>query len=223
MKHVTAKPSRTPVLVLAIASLVLLSGANASQASVTPQPVLKAGVAMTQTPRAKRAAKKPRQVVAKVAPRMATSTVTVPLAATALAAAPVMMELKPSATLGMNMPAPAPAYPPPVNPYLVHQVQVEPVATNPVPAVNSAPPSTGGGFRLAMPHIPIFEQAILPRVKKVYPTGEKPLVVVTFKCPTEMVGIDTPSTIILHKVVNGGMDLVNKSNLLSFNMQQVCQ
>lgn len=81
----------------------------------------------------------------------------------------------------------------------------------------------GGGFKLAMPQIPLFEQAILPKIQTVYPTGEKPLVVVTFKCPTELVGIDTPSTVILHKAVNGGMDLINKTNLLSFNMQQVCQ
>lgn len=67
------------------------------------------------------------------------------------------------------------------------------------------------------------EMSILPSIKTVYPTGEKPLVVLTLKCPTELVGIATPSTMILHEVINGGMGLINRTNLLSFNMEQVCQ
>jgi len=119
-------------------------------------------------------------------------------------------------------------YMPRPNPYLANQYQAAPAANqfSAPPAVSpapAAPASTGSGFRLGLPQIPLFEQSILPKIQTVYPTGEKPLVVVTFKCPTELVGIDTPSTLILHKVVNGSMELINKTNLLSFNMQQVCQ
>lgn len=115
------------------------------------------------------------------------------------------------------------------NPYMVHVaprgVMVASAAPIPVPLPDTQArgKSETGGLGSLLPHLPMFEQAILPKIQKVYPTGEKPLVVVTFKCPTEVVGIDTPSTIILHKAVNGGMDLINRSNLLSFNMQQVCQ
>jgi hypothetical protein len=74
--------------------------------------------------------------------------------------------------------------------------------------------------------IPILSdsgESLLPTIKKVYPTGEKPLVVVSFKCPTELIGVAPPTIKILHELVNFGMDGINKTNLLSFNMQQVCQ
>jgi len=63
---------------------------------------------------------------------------------------------------------------------------------------------------------------ILPTIKKVYPTGEKPLVVLNFKCPTEVIGITPPPMKLLHEAVNFGFDGLNKTNLLSFNLQQVC-
>jgi hypothetical protein len=71
--------------------------------------------------------------------------------------------------------------------------------------------------------IPLTGDAnILPTIKKVYPTGEKPLVVLNFKCPTEVVGITPPPMKLLHEAVNFGFDGLNKTNLLSFNLQQVC-
>lgn len=71
--------------------------------------------------------------------------------------------------------------------------------------------------------IPLTGDAnILPTIKKVYPTGEKPLVVLNFKCPTEVVGITPPPMMLLHEAVNFGFDGLNKTNLLSFNLQQVC-
>jgi hypothetical protein len=66
------------------------------------------------------------------------------------------------------------------------------------------------------------EMSLLPIVKTVYPTGEKPMVVITFKCPTELIGITPIPTKILHDVVDGGFSLLNKTNLLDFNLQQVC-
>lgn len=72
--------------------------------------------------------------------------------------------------------------------------------------------------------IPLFnDEAILPRIKTVHPTGEKPLVVLTFKCPTEAIGITTPPIKALRELVNLSMEGVNRTNLLPFNMQQVCQ
>lgn len=103
------------------------------------------------------------------------------------------------------------------------------VAVAPVAQPAASPSSVWGGLgnlfgslKLSLPDLPLSEQSILPKIQTVYPTGEKPLVVVTFKCPTELIGVDTPSTLILHKLVNGTMDLLNRSNLLSFNLQQVC-
>lgn len=66
-------------------------------------------------------------------------------------------------------------------------------------------------------------RSFLPTFKKVYPTGEKPMVIITFHCPTELAGIATPSTKILHGVVDLGMGGINATNLLPFTLQQVCQ
>lgn len=63
---------------------------------------------------------------------------------------------------------------------------------------------------------------ILPSIKKVYPTGEKPLVVINFKCPTELVGITPPPIMLLREAMDLGFGGLNKSNLLSFDLQQVC-
>lgn len=62
----------------------------------------------------------------------------------------------------------------------------------------------------------------LPSIKKVHPTGERPMVVVSFKCPTEGLGIATPSTKILHGVVDTVLGGVNATNALPWSIQQVC-
>lgn len=80
-----------------------------------------------------------------------------------------------------------------------------------------------GPFSSAIPILPGSGRSILPTIKKVYPTGEKPLVVISFKCPTELVGVTPPTIKILHDVVDLGMEGLNRSDLLSFNLQQVCQ
>lgn len=73
------------------------------------------------------------------------------------------------------------------------------------------------------PHLPSADIDILPSITKVYPTGEKPLYVLTFKCPTELIGITPLPTKALRWLITTGMDGINSTNLLSFNMQQVCQ
>jgi len=110
------------------------------------------------------------------------------------------------------------------NPYLAYTQQAGPASApdSTTPSFKSFGPDFKG-LKDLLPSLPGKDQSLLPSIKKVYPTGEKPLVVVTFKCPIEMVGVNVPVTKILHGAVNLGMDAVNASNLLSFNLQQVCQ
>lgn len=112
----------------------------------------------------------------------------------------------------------------------------------PAPVLPAPPPRSPGGSRVAdpwdalnqlfdafkssLPTLPLVGrldgQTILPTIKKVYPTGEKPLVIFNFKCPTELLGVSPPPMQALHELINFGLDGVNRSNLLPFNMQQVC-
>jgi hypothetical protein len=78
------------------------------------------------------------------------------------------------------------------------------------------------GLKGMLPSLPSGDTTLLPVIKTVYPTGEKPLVILNFKCPTEMIGITPPPMKLLHEAINFGFDGVNKTNLLSFNLQQVC-
>ena len=119
------------------------------------------------------------------------------------------------------------------NPYLPRQAAPAPVqAFAPIQAVpdfqaqENQRPGLGslfGSLGQAIPILPDSGQSILPSIKKVYPTGEKPLVVVSFKCPTEVLGVTPPTIKLLHNLVDMGMDGLNKTDLLSFNLQQVCQ
>jgi hypothetical protein len=105
----------------------------------------------------------------------------------------------------------------PTNPYLAYAQPTQ--QTNPFGVVGDSISKVGS----ALPSFGNSEESLLPSIKKVYPTGEKPLVVVTFKCPIEMAGVKGGPTKILHDVVDLGMGAVNSTNLLSFNLQQVCQ
>lgn len=186
-----------------------------------------------KTPAVKAVAKKAKQVAPKAT------------VATTLAMPAAMVVVVPTLLLSDTLAAvPTPQTPAPqaaapvavaaavkVNPYLVNQVQMQPEVYSPqqtAPAEAAKPNSARQLFAslkefLPMPSLPMEGQAILPVIKKVYPTGEKPLVVLTFKCPTELVGITPLPTKALHGLVNMGFDAVNKTDLLSFNMQQVCQ
>jgi hypothetical protein len=113
------------------------------------------------------------------------------------------------------------------NPYLPRPLPREVTAERAIEPVAAAPKAASGGFFSSLiPSIPLLPdsgQSILPKVTKVYPTGEKPLVVVSFKCPTEVVGITPPTIKLLHGAVDLGMAGINKTDLLSFDLQQVCQ
>lgn len=72
-------------------------------------------------------------------------------------------------------------------------------------------------------HLPSPDIDVLPSITKVFPTGERPMYVLTFKCPTELVGITPPPTKALRWLITSGMESINSTNLLPFSMQQVCQ
>ncbi|MDO9225939.1 MAG: hypothetical protein Q8M09_03720 [Pseudomonadota bacterium] len=126
------------------------------------------------------------------------------------------------------------------NPYLAYRTATYNQAAPTVPPVAAVAPATPAtsvapvvqsgeqiintlrAF-LPEPHLPSPDIDILPSVTKVYPTGERPMYVLTFKCPTELVGITPPPTKALRWLISSGMDAVNSTNLLSFSMQQVCQ
>lgn len=223
MTHTLSKLGKVLASPLVATLLVTFSQVEVSAASISSPSGQQAEQSSAKQIRAKRAVKAQKKVVKTADPQPVVAAGTV---IQAVVASPEGLALKPSESVAVETVQPAPAqqpanpYMPRVNPYLVNQQPPAPVSA---PAANMESAPASSGFKLSMPQIPLFEQSILPKIQTVYPTGEKPLVVVTFKCPTELVGIDTPSTLILHKVVNGGMDVINKTNLLSFNMQQVCQ
>lgn len=113
------------------------------------------------------------------------------------------------------------------NPYLAKPAIAPAQVFAPIQVVpevkDTEPGSLFGALSQAIPILPGSGQSILPSIKKVYPTGEKPLVVVSFKCPTEVLGVTPPTIKLLHNLVDLGMEGINKTDLLSFNLQQVCQ
>jgi hypothetical protein len=236
----------SPVVIpLGISLVASFAWIEASAASVSPS--IEAGrthATVVKRVRANRAVKKHRKVVKRAVTKPDVTADTRPTDALAtpaestVASASYGLALKTSRVMTANVPqavpAPTATYSPRPNPYLVN---MQSTATASAAATSStavapfpAQAVTGnlgkeaiGELRKVFPHIPFLDETILPRIKTVYPTGDKPLVVVTFKCPTELIGVDTPSSLILHNVVNGGMNVINRSNLLSFNLQQVCE
>jgi hypothetical protein len=110
---------------------------------------------------------------------------------------------------------------PPVSSQVFGPIQAAPDPGTVVPPVDLGRVFSGLGA--GIPLLPESGRSILPTVKKVYPTGEKPLVVVSFKCPTEVIGVTPPTIKLLHDMVDLGMEGLNRTDLLSFNLQQVCQ
>ena len=178
---------------------------------------------------AKNIAAKPPAADEAVAPRL---TLSLAMTAPMTAALPDTPAPAPAPTVMQPARVAVSAAPAPVNPYLAYRQETfaAPVTVaretpdRDAPRVNANLVSQYfNSFQLISPVRPPSDQSILPTFKKVYPTGEKPLVVVTFKCPTELVGITPLPTKALHGLVDLGMGALNSSNLLSFNMQQVCQ
>jgi|GEM_PF-2313278 len=123
------------------------------------------------------------------------------------------------------------------NPYIVQPVTVTvatPPATfpwqaqvaTPAPSIAQAPATPAAPFAFGQDSYNAKDanksRSILPTITKVYPTGEKPMVVVTFNCPTEMAGVATPTTKIIHSFFDLGFSAINATNALPWTLQQVC-
>lgn len=62
----------------------------------------------------------------------------------------------------------------------------------------------------------------LVNVKRYNIPGQKSILVVATKCPTEVVGIATPTTKIFHSLVDSGMSCINNTQILPVELRQVC-
>jgi hypothetical protein len=143
--------------------------------------------------------------------------------ASAPAPAPASTQLAMASAASPSATAPSSATLASANPYLAYTWKPSDSAGGAGSAV-----SAGSAVKPPALSLPSFSSngrsfTLIPTIKTVYPTGEKPLVVVSFKCPTELIGVVPPPTAALHELVNAGLDGLNRTNLLSFNMQQVCE
>lgn len=102
------------------------------------------------------------------------------------------------------------------NPYLVHL----PPAPTPTKVSQPSPKLSLANLKMMLPLT--GPSNIFPTIKKVFPTGDRPMVVVNFKCPTELIGITPPPMMLLHKAIDWGFSGINKSNLLPYSFLQVC-
>lgn len=199
------------------------SAKDAVKATVAVTPAVVAVTPITATPAAAPVA------VAPSTPAAANSVSSVP----PFVFAPV--SISPSAPAFVsNTPTP---WSPRPNPYIVQPVTVTvaPVSaalprqdqsTTPTPVISQVTATTNTPFASSQGNLNAKDsgksRSLLPTFTKVYPTGEKPMVVVTFSCPTELAGIDTPSTKILHGIFDLGFGAINATNLLPWTLQQVC-
>jgi hypothetical protein len=226
--------------VLIVSLFLLIAGPAWSAVSTSAQPRpaaankgkagAQAAVTKNQKPRkASASTAKPTQNT--VTLTMSTSLRELPKSPKYVAPSPPAASPTPAPTLAVYHPPYAPAWQRPLNnPYLMQQTLPRTGVSLPVP--NQAAPASpwqGPGQPLSnfsLPNIPILPgngRSIFPTIKTVYPTGDKPLVVVSFKCPTEMIGVTPPNIKIMHDMVTFGMDSINRTDLLAFNIQQVCQ
>jgi len=206
-----------------LASLSLVCTAPAWSADTAKKPVKSVAKHKYKSKhKAQHKVKSNRVPAAAVAVPMVAATMAAPMVAAAVTtpvvAAPVVVPATTAAET-VNQTGYAPAAPS-GNPYLAYQQQAAVPPAN--PWQNSG--NLLSGLKSLLPNLPGTDgRSILPSIKKVYPTGEKPLVVLTFNCPTELIGISSPPIKALHGLVNLGFDALNATNLLSFNLQQVCQ
>lgn len=63
---------------------------------------------------------------------------------------------------------------------------------------------------------------VLPTIHKYERPGEKTLIVITAKCPVELLGVKTPSTTMFHAVIDVGINFINNLPSSTVEIQQVC-
>jgi len=132
--------------------------------------------------------------------------------------------------------APAPWSPRP-NPYIVQPITVTMAPATPVaPATEAITPAgwwqtpANASVQAKVPTATPLNEAskgfglgsILPTIKKVYPTGERPMVIVSFNCPTQALGITSPTTKAIRFILDSGFSAINSTDLLPWTLQQVC-
>ncbi len=49
-----------------------------------------------------------------------------------------------------------------------------------------------------------------------------PVYTVQVKCPSEYIGIETPTTYLVHKAVDTGISCINNTKLLPYEVKKVC-
>jgi hypothetical protein len=65
--------------------------------------------------------------------------------------------------------------------------------------------------------------SFIPTIKIYRNLGEKPTLLLALKCPTEsLLGFSTPSSKILHSVIDTGFDTVNNFGIMPLHLSQVC-
>lgn len=244
-KGAVANPYLTKSAIVAVppAPSISLVQAPAAPApvklAVTPAPVVASVPIAAPTPA-------PVVVAAPVAAKTVVEPAVAPSAAVTAPAQPIPTEVASAKAWAKIVAGPAatpvaPAAPvvPSSNPYLTYRTsytQAAPTLSAPTQAAPrqaaSAPASPAAdpsqlvnSLRNLLPdlHLPSPDIDVLPSITKVFPTGERPMYVLTFKCPTELVGLTPPPTKALRWLITSGMESINSTNLLPFSMQQVCQ
>lgn len=76
---------------------------------------------------------------------------------------------------------------------------------------------------LSLPDLASFgDRSLLPSAKMVATPDGRSILVVSFKCPTEVIGVSPPMVQLVHNLVDAAMNKANEEHVLPFDMQQVC-
>lgn len=92
----------------------------------------------------------------------------------------------------------------------------------------SAPSQADEGLQaryplLALPSTGFMaERNLLPTARLIDTGSDRAVLIVSFKCPTELLGVAPPTIQLLHNAFDLVAGLVNQAQLLSFDVQQVC-
>lgn len=216
-----ATPAAAPVTATPAAAATTVTVTPTAAAAVTAMPVVApvaAPVAVIPAPQATPTTATAKNTVSSVPPFVFAPVSITPSAPAFVASTPTPWSPRP-------------------NPYIVQPVTVTvatPPATfpwqaqvaTPAPSIAQAPATPAAPFASGQDSYNAKDasksRSILPTITKVYPTGEKPMVVVTFNCPTEMAGVATPTTKIIHSFFDLGFSAINATNALPWTLQQVC-
>lgn len=220
----------TALLSMALAVPVLAAnpagktGSAASQKALAPakaRPAPAVVVAVTSAPAVSRAAPEalqPSPTVATPAERQPTD----PTTAAILATQTAVMQSPTVTASAVTAAADSVPVAAPQNPYLAGWYRPGPVAALPALAVGQL--NDNARYVLdVVTSIPAMVASLLPSIKTVHPTGGRDLVVVSFKCPAEMItGLYFIPANALRERINSLFNRLNDYQLLNFDIQLVC-